>query len=545
MCTRAQVEEAFGYQRAHGGRLGAALIMLGHLTEEQLTSGIAAQVGLASSDVEPLTPSEEMLRLLPESFVRAHECVALAVEGRALLLGMTNPGDDDTIREVRKRTGFRYVEPRLVGDSSFRRFVELRYPPRQVLERLETDGHGDASRALQGHGELDGRPLVGLVDWMLRYAVDQRASYIHIEPYDSVLRIRLRVDGALKTILAPPVSVGAPIVSRIKVMAHMDIAERRKPQDGHIAIEGKDEELHFRVSTLPIVHGEKTVIRLLKKEAHLADLARLGFSPAQLGTIKRVSAMPQGMILVTGPTGSGKTTTLHAVLNLINDPDINIVTIEDPVEQTLPGINHVQVQEKGGVSFAAALRSILRQDPDVVFVGEMRDSEVAGIAVKAALTGHLVLSTLHTNGTIESFTRLGDMGIPPYLVASSVQLVVAQRLLRRLCAKCARTVPVPQSTVDRFKLTPEQVKYACHKQAAGCEACNQSGYRGRVAVYEMVAPGTALREAIRKEAGEAAMMDAAKDSGAIFMWEAGIARALAGETSFDEVLRTIPAPDEA
>jgi type II secretory ATPase GspE/PulE/Tfp pilus assembly ATPase PilB-like protein len=327
----------------------------------------------------------------------------------------------------------------------------------------------------------------------------------------------------------------------VKVMAEMDISERRKPLDGHIELPSAEEELHFRVSTLPVVHGEKCVIRLLRKEGHLADLARLGFDKHQHKQIVTASALPQGLILVTGPTGSGKTTTLHAVLNHINDPDTNIVTIEDPVEQTLPGINHVQVQEKGGVTFSSALRAILRQDPDIVFVGEMRDPEVAAIAVKAALTGHLVLSTLHTNGTAETFARLADMGLPSYLVASSVQLVVAQRLVRRVCS-CAVPAPIDTELVERFGLTEEQLVSAVLKKPVGCPRCHGTGYKGRVAVYEMVAPSPALREVLRTGGGETEIIAAMNAEGVKWMWDSGVARALAGETTLEEVARTINPP---
>jgi type II secretory ATPase GspE/PulE/Tfp pilus assembly ATPase PilB-like protein len=383
---------------------------------------------------------------------------------------------------------------------------------------------------------------VQLVEWLLRHAVSEGASDIHLEPFESFLRIRLRIDGTLHTILTPPVELSNPIVSRIKVMAEMDISERRRPQDGHIELPSATEELHFRVSTLPVVFGEKCVIRLLRKEAHLADRSRLGFTKEQFGLITRIAALPQGMILVTGPTGSGKTTTLHAVLNHINDPDVNIVTIEDPVEQTLAGINHVQVQEKGGVTFASALRAILRQDPDVVFVGEMRDPEVSAIAVKAALTGHLVLSTLHTNGTAETFARLTDMALPAYLLGSCVQLVVAQRLERRLCT-CARAAPPDAETVARFGLTPSQVASAVTRQPVGCQRCMGSGYKGRVAVYEMVAPSARMRDVLRKGGDETALTAAMHAEGVQPMWEAGIARALAGDTTFDEVVRVIAQPE--
>ena len=537
-----QLTTALEYQKVHGGKLGTALVALGWLDEEKLTSGLAGQLGLAVCDLESLSPTDDVLRLLPEGAMREHRVIPLVVQGRTLVLGMVDSQDSQALAEVYRQTGFRDIELRLVSEGSFDRFLDSRFTSPEVVKELYA-ALGDAARFLleKGTPTADGTPVVRFVEWLLRYAVKMGASDIHIEPYDEFVRVRLRVDGSLHTVLTPPATLAPPIVSRIKVLAEMDISERRKPQDGHIEIEGTDEELHFRVSTLPVVHGEKCVIRLLRKEGHLADLSRLGFTKDQLDLIKAIAALPQGLLLVTGPTGSGKTTTLHAVLNHINDPDINIVTIEDPVEQTLPGINHVQVQEKGGVTFGSALRSILRQDPDVVFVGEMRDAEVSAIAVKAALTGHLVLSTLHTNGTAETFARLADMGLPTYLIASAVQLVVAQRLVRRLCT-CARPSGIDAALLDRFGIRPEQLKAAVLKQPVGCPRCLGQGYKGRVAIYELVAPSANMREVLRKGGDETALLAVMNEENMRWMWDAGIARALAGDTTLDEIARTISPP---
>jgi type IV pilus assembly protein PilB len=329
------------------------------------------------------------------------------------------------------------------------------------------------------------------------------------------------------------------LISRIKILADMDISERRKPQDGQIRRDFEGESLDFRVSTLPTVYGEKCVIRLLKKEAHLADLAQLGFNRDQLRLVQKVSRKPQGLVLVTGPTGSGKTTTLHAILNTINEPDINIVTLEDPVEAAIPGVNHVAIKDKAGMGFAAGLRSILRQDPDVVFVGEMRDSEVAKIAIKAALTGHLVLSTLHTDGVVETFGRLLDMGVDPHLLANSTELVLAQRLLRRVCTKCSRPVALTPELIEEFDLTEQQVATAAAKEPVGCKSCLKTGYKGRVAVYESIAPNRELRKLLREGGDEQAILDHSRELGMITLHQAGIGRALAGETTFDEVRRRL------
>lgn len=536
-----QVVMALAYQRVHGGRIGAALVALGMLDADQLNGGLAAQLGIATADLETLSPPEDLMALLPEPFIRDRKVIPLAVQNRALILGMVDAQDQKTITEVGRATGHRNIEPRLITEGSFERFLAGRFTTPEVIQDLRA-ALGEHGAALFEKGAaLDGAPIVAFVEWLLRYAVKQGASDIHVEPYESYVRIRLRVDGSLRGILTPAATLASPIISRIKVMAQMDISERRKPQDGHIEIPSAEEELHFRVSTLPVVHGEKCVIRLLRKEGHLADLARLGFGREQYKLICDTAALPQGLILVTGPTGSGKTTTLHAVLNHINDPDINIVTIEDPVEQTLPGINHVQVSEKGGVTFSSALRSILRQDPDIVFVGEMRDPEVSAIAVKAALTGHLVLSTLHTNGCAETFARLADMGLPSYLIASSVQLVVAQRLVRRICS-CATIGSVDAALVDRFGLTEAQLTTAVLKKPVGCPRCLNTGYKGRVAVYEMVAPTARLREVLRTGGGEREIVACMNAEGVKWMWDSGVARALAGDTTLEEVARTINPP---
>jgi len=548
-----QLDEALKYQRAHGGRLGSVLVTMGHLDEQVLSERLGVQLGLQVCEVESINPPAEVLQRLPERLIRRYEMVPLSVDQGTMVIGMTDPHNFSALDDLRFVTGAVQVEVRLITESTFRRFLNTRFSTSMLLDQIAADGRlgqqevgaGDdweTAGAEENSVEDEGRsdpPVVRLVNYLLLHAVEQRASDIHVEPYETFFRIRYRVDGRLYTLLTPPQRLHMPLISRVKVLAGMDIAVRRKPQDGHILLKVAEESVHFRVSNLPTVYGEKCVIRLLKKEAHLSDLGRLGFRPDQLKEVLRHARMPQGMMLVTGPTGSGKTTTLHALLNAINEPEVNIVTVEDPVESTIPGVNHVQIEERGGVTFAAALRSILRQDPDVVFVGEMRDEEVSRIAIKAAMTGHLVLSTLHTNGVLESFARLNDMNLEPYLLAGCLKMVLAQRLLRRNCAHCSKPLPISQKLVEEFSLNPTQVATAHTRSAVGCYKCMDTGYRGRVGVYESIVVDDAVASILRRGGSEAELKQAADERNTVWLYEAGIARALAGETTFDEVRRVL------
>jgi len=552
----AQLQEALIHQKAHGGRLGSTLVALGYLSDRDLEGSLGRQLGLQTCEVESIHPPPEVLRLVPEALIRKYEVIPLELRGRTLVLGMTDPGNFCALDEIRFSTSAREVEPRLITETTYRRFLTTRFAAAMLMDQIAgdetwediTDGavppEADASRRRRPDEDAEAStpPVIRLVNYVLHQSVQQRASDVHIEPYESFLRIRFRVDGKLYTVVTPPQRIQGPVVSRIKILAAMDIAERRKPQDGHMVLPIEGEQVHFRVSVLPTVYGEKCVIRLLKKEAHLADIERLGFRGDQLAAIRKVARMPQGLVLVTGPTGSGKTTTLHAILNFINEPDVNIVTIEDPVESSIPGVNHVQVQEKGGVNFASALRSILRQDPDVVFVGEMRDPEVSKIAIRASLTGHLVLSTLHTNGVIETFGRLVDQGVETYLLASCLRMVLAQRLLRRLCSFCARRDALPAALAAEFQLTDAQRATAIHKIPKGCRRCLDTGYKGRVAVYESIVPNDDLREILRRGGSEEELAAAARRMGFVSMVDSAVARALAGETTLDEVRRVLVSP---
>ncbi|RME21923.1 MAG: type II secretion system protein GspE [Deltaproteobacteria bacterium] len=550
----AQLKEALDYQQVHGGRLGSILVTLGFLSEDDLNTELAKQLGLQVCGVESINPPAELLSRVPAALIRKHEVVPLSLQDRHLVVGMVDPGNVQAIDELRFVLDCRTVDVQLITETTFRRFLNTRFATAMLMDSISGDAHledtpvglgpelhtaGGEERRDPVLDDADDPPVVRLVNYLLLAAVERRASDIHIEPYETFFRARFRIDGRLYTVLTPPLRMHQATISRIKILAGMDISDRRRPQDGHIMMEVGGDPLHFRVSTLPTTYGEKCVIRLLKKEAHLADLGQLGFSPAQLSEVRRIIRQPQGLVLVTGPTGSGKTTTLHAMLNDINEPETNIVTVEDPVESTIPGINHVQIEERGGVSFASALRSILRQDPDVVFIGEMRDEEVARIAIKAALTGHLVMSTLHTNGVIETFGRLADMNLEPYLLASSLRMVLAQRLLRRVCPACAEKRPVTRDLIEEFGLTEEQVAHAHLRVGTGCSRCMNTGYRGRVAVYESIVPNTDIGDILRRGGDEIALREAAERAGVVWMFQAGIARALAGESTFDEVRRVL------
>ncbi len=537
--TPSQLAEALKLQRTQGGRLGDLLVGLG-LVDQGLIDSLVGRPRTPDQlvQVESLNPPPALVRRVGEALIRRHRAVPIALADGVLDLAMVQPDDQAGAEALRRMVSANGVQLRPVSLATYDRFVRTRFASRP----LATGDHGDQVVHRIGHvrdmddGEDEEAPVVKLVDQILLRAVERRASDIHLEPFEAFFRVRYRVDGRLYTVLTPPQKLHSPVVSRLKILSGMDIATRRKPQDGHVVLQVDHQDIHFRVSTLPTVFGEKCVVRILKKEAHLADVGRLGFSTGQLASVHEAAALTQGLVLVTGPTGSGKTTTLHALINHINEPEVNIVTVEDPVESTIPGVSHVQVADKG-VTFAAALRSILRQDPDVVFVGEMRDEEVARIALKASLTGHLVLSTLHTNGVVETMTRLADMNLEPYLIASSLRLVVAQRLLRVLC-DCSVREAIPVDLAQAWGLGGAKAASG-HRVARGCEACMQTGYRGRVAVYEVLRPDQTIQDLLRQRASEGELRAAADRLGVIRMRDRAVEQVLAGKTCFEEVARVL------
>jgi len=563
VATTEEIERALETQKSSGVRLGSVLVSLGICCEAQVRTALREQFGVEVVDLGEVVPEEKALDLLPLELVRRYEVIPLKLEGNHLWVAMMDPYNLAAIDDIRFSTGHSRLVITTCTEGDFRRFIELHLETSSLIDEI-LSGEEFYHRALQFMGvdqdatlvrEAEGEPspelvtslqlaseqspIVSLCNFILIEAIHRGASDIHVEPYEAFLRVRIRVDGQLRTLLTPPKRLQATMLMRLKVMSRLDIANHRTPQDGHLMVRYEGQSEHFRVSTLPTVYGEKCVIRLLKKDSSLLSLDQIGFAPLELARLKTALAAPQGLILVTGPTGSGKTTTLYACLSLINRSEINIVTLEDPVEATLPGINHVAIHERGGVTFASGLRSILRQDPDVIFVGEMRDPEVCSIALRAALTGHLVLSTLHTNSAVETLTRLEDMEVAPYLLAASLLLLVAQRLLRRVCSDCAEPTVAAEEDVAALRLTPEQLATAQLRRGRGCARCQQTGYRGRFAVYECLWIDTTLRQLVRRQARAEEILPLARKLGWRPLIEAGIASAFQGETTLAEVRRVL------
>jgi type IV pilus assembly protein PilB len=572
LLTAAGVLEAKGVARAmevqkkSGGRLGSVLVSLGLCSEQQIRAALYDQLGIEVVDLGTLEPDREALDLLPIEMIRRYEVVPLKLEGNRLWVAMMDPYNLAAIDDIRFSTGRSRLVINTCTEGDFRRFIAHHLETRTVIDEilagedfyrraLEFVGSGLEAAAIRTEEEeeetsseeavhdlqlaSEQSPIISLCNFIFIEAIHRRASDIHVEPYETYLRVRIRVDGQLRTLLTPPKRLHGAMLTRLKVMSGLDIANRRIPQDGHLAVRYQGQLEHLRVSTLPTVYGEKCVLRLLRKDQELLSIDRIGFAPEDLAVLKTSLSAPQGLILVTGPTGSGKTTTLYSGLGFINHGETNIVTLEDPVESSLAGINHVAIHDRGGVSFASGLRSILRQDPDVIFVGEMRDSEVCSIALRAALTGHLVLSTLHTNSAVESLARLDDLDVPPYLLAATLLLVVAQRLLRRICPQCAEPAEAGPEDVVALGLSEEMLATARLRRGRGCTRCLQTGYHGRFAVYEILRVNGAMREMIRRRAPAQEIVEAARATGWRSLLEAGVARALQGETTFAEVRRVL------
>ncbi len=530
----------------------------GYINEGELVAALSGQLGVEAASEKDLDIDPELVPLLPDDFVTRFEVVPLKLERNVLTVATSTPNNLTLLDEVRFVSGMTQVRAMVAPEMAIRRVIEQHYSTHALLEEVIASG-GLYEKALKDanlphtkeeetdvyklQAESEAQPIVALVNFLLIEAVRRRASDIHIEPYEDYFRVRMRIDGILHHVLSPPQNLHRPLISRCKIMAGMDIAKSRVPQDGHIGLEYTGEILHYRVNTLPTVYGEKCVIRLLKKDSNLADIDRIGIPPKLLARLHKTIRRPQGLVLVTGPTGSGKTTTVHAALNAINDVETNVVTLEDPVEASIPGINHVQIASRAGLTFMDGLRAILRQDPDVVFIGEMRDREVAAIAMEAAMTGHMVFSTLHTNGALETLTRLDDMGVEMFLIAGALQAVLGQRLLRRVCPQCKEPADAPTFELAEMGVSADRIADGRFFKGAGCNHCMNSGYKGRVAAYEILFIDEEVRTLIRGRAPVETVGEAARRGGFKTLVDSGVELILSGLTTIQEVHRAIGAGD--
>jgi general secretion pathway protein E len=549
--TEAQLDDALAQQRESGAPIGEILIKLHYVTREQFLEALARQFDLPFLSTLPrASVNSALLAKIPLSFAKRYELVPLAEEDGRVPVAIANPLNLQVIDDVRLLTGVP-VTPVLASSEAIADVLHTLYEQAQetaqeVIEDLDSTHLNRLAESIEETTDLltatEDAPIIRLLNSLMFRAVKERASDIHIEPYEREVVVRYRIDGVLHNVLTPPKRVHAALISRVKIMAGLDIAERRTPQDGRIGIRLGDHEVDIRVSIIPVANGERAVLRLLDKAHLLLDLHQLGFSSAHLERFDQLIRLSHGILLVTGPTGSGKTTTLYAALSQINTPDKNILTIEDPIEYQLKGIGQMQINPKIQLTFASSLRSILRQDPDVILVGEIRDAETAEISIHAALTGHLVFSTLHTNDASGAVTRLVDMGIEPFLVASSVVAIVAQRLIRTICSACRHTyTPAPEELarlgLGRTSATDGGGRSITLARGTGCPTCAGSGYRGRVAIYEILVVDDQIRRLIMAKADAGALCDAAVAAGMRTLRLDGMAKVLQGVTTAEEVLR--------
>ena len=531
LITRGQLMEALRVQSRTGEFLGQVLIKLGMVTEEDMNS----ELGFEDQSSKKMNIDLQLLKTVPEQLMRRYHFFPVKREGNRLYIAMTEPLNVLAVDDLRLLTGFD-IEPVLKSEKEIRTFIEKHFGLPEVEKAIQDLGiepaDEDSSETVEDI--IDEAPVIRLVKSLLMKAIEEEASDIHIEPYEHTVRVRYRTDGILREVMNFPRRMVHAVVSRIKVMGSMDIAERRLPQDGRVPVKRPGRELDLRISTMPTVYGEKVVIRILDKGGiKNYTMERLGFSSYNLDRFTSFLKSAYGMVLVTGPTGSGKTTTLYTALNSINDVDKNITTVEDPVEYMLDGINQSQVNTKSGATFAKYLKSILRQDPDIILIGEIRDTETAEIAVRAATTGHLVLSTLHTNDAPGAISRLLDMEIEPFMVASSVLGAVAQRLVRRVCENCKKERYPEDIEITFAGINPDQVLH----YGAGCERCNNTGYRGRIAIYEIFTVSAAIQNLVLNRASTEEIRKVAIREGMITLKDDGVEKALQGVTTVKEIMR--------
>jgi type IV pilus assembly protein PilB len=554
LITQEQLQKALEFQRANGGKLGSCLTKMGFITDDDITGVLSRQYGVPSINLKFYEIDPNVIKLIPQDTALRYQVIPLSRVGSVLTIAMTDPTNVFAMDDIKFMTGFN-VEPVVASESAIGEAITRFYGgsdgDNEELSKMMKDLVEDEELELAAdEAEMDAAslekaaeeaPIIKLVNLILTDSVKRGASDIHLEPYETEMRVRFRVDGMLQTVMSPPLRLKDAMTSRIKIMAKLDIAEKRLPQDGRIMIkyraDGKKKELDFRVSSVPTLYGEKIVMRLLDKENLRLDMTKLGFEPESLKKFERQILKPYGMVLVTGPTGSGKTNTLYSSVSRLNTVDTNIMTAEDPVEFQLGGINQVQMKEQIGLNFAAALRAFLRQDPNIILVGEIRDFETAEIAVKAALTGHLVLSTLHTNDAPSTISRLMNMGIEPFLVATSVNLICAQRLVRRICANCKEELEVPEQALIDAGYSPEEAKKTKIYHGKGCSTCNKGGYKGRTGLYEVMEINDELRELILVGASALELKKKAIEQGMITLRRSGLIKVALGQTTMEEVLR--------
>jgi len=594
LITSQQLREALDYQRSSGGRLGSNLVKLGIVSDDVITAVLSRQYGVPSINLELFSIETSVIKLISHDVALKYSVLPISKVGATLTLAMADPTNVFAMDDIKFMTGFS-VEPVIASESSIQFAIGKYYIGSNEIDIFDAafavesekvaskNGNGHKAQGAEGVGsqrlnaadldvsldrfefgttvsedfevledndEIDlaalakaseDAPVVRLVNVLMVDSLRRGASDIHVEPYEKDFRIRFRIDGILYDVMHPPMKIRDPLISRLKIMAKLDISEKRLPQDGRIKIkvkiDNRSRELDFRVSTLPTLFGEKVVLRLLDKDKLMLDMTKLGFEAESLEKFKRAIANPYGMVLVTGPTGSGKTNTLYSALQSLNTPETNIMTAEDPVEFNLQGINQVQMKEQIGLNFAAALRSFLRQDPNIVLVGEIRDFETAEIAIKAALTGHLVLSTLHTNDAPSTISRLVNMGIEPFLVATSVNIIQAQRLIRRICVDCKEEVSMPAEGLAGVGFSAEEVNTLTLYKGRGCKTCNNTGFKGRVGLYEVMEITDDLRELIIIGASSMELRRKAIETGMITLRESGLYKIREGITTIEEVVK--------
>ncbi|MCB1042121.1 MAG: type IV-A pilus assembly ATPase PilB [Acidobacteria bacterium] len=555
LISKEQLTEAISVQNEHGGRLGYTLIKLGYVKEDEITQFLSQQYGVPAINLSVFEIDREIIKLIPADVAQKYQVLPISRTGATLTLAMTDPSNVFAMDDIKFMTGYN-IEPVVTSELALREAIDKYYGSttalelKKVMDDIEFEEDASDLEVIEEDADVDvntlessseDAPVVKLVNIILTDAVRKGASDIHIEPYEKEFRVRYRIDGLLHEQMTPPLRMRDAIISRVKIMSKLDISEKRLPQDGRIKLkmnlDGRRKELDYRVSVLPCLFGEKIVMRLLDSDKLMLDMTKLGFERESLDKFTRAIHRPWGMVLVTGPTGSGKTNTLYSAIQQLNTPTTNIMTAEDPVEFNMAGINQVQMKDQIGLNFAAALRSFLRQDPNIVLVGEIRDFETAEIAIKASLTGHLVLSTLHTNDAPSTINRLMNMGIEPFLVATSVHLICAQRLVRRVCKECRQVISLPRKALTDVGFSDDEADAVEIFEGQGCPTCNQTGCKGRVGLFEVMEVSDPLRELILTGANSVELREQAIEDGMVTLRRSGISKIMLGQTTIEEVVK--------